>query len=158
MTTLTKAQKRITSASLLMITETGFSKWCCKILSMSFHDDVIKWNHFPRYWPIVCGINRSPVNSPHKGQWRGALMFSLICAWINAWVNNREAGHLRRHCAHCDVTVMPQECVSECCHCCGELGLDTLTMIIERTQPRVSNSYMYVSTEKSWHKAMIIIH
>ena len=47
------------------------------------HDDVIKWNHFPRYWPFVRGIYRSPVNSPHKGQWRGALMFSLICAWIN---------------------------------------------------------------------------
>ena len=44
------------------------------------HDDVIKWNHFPRYWPVVRGIHRSPVNSPHKGQWRRALMFSLICA------------------------------------------------------------------------------
>ena len=58
------------------------------------HDDVIKWKHFPRYWPVR-GIHRSPVNSPHKGQWRGALMFSLICAWINGWVNNREAGDLR---------------------------------------------------------------
>ena len=48
------------------------------------HDDVIKWRHFPRYWPFVRGIHRSPVNSLHKGQWRGALMFSLICAWINA--------------------------------------------------------------------------
>ena len=46
------------------------------------------------------------VNSPHKGQWRGALMFSLICAWINAWVNSREAGDLRCHRAHYDVTVM----------------------------------------------------
>ena len=44
------------------------------------HDDVIKWKDFPRYWPFVRGIHRSPVNSPHKGQWRGALMFSLICA------------------------------------------------------------------------------
>ena len=42
--------------------------------------------HFQRYWPFVRGIHRSPVNSPHKGQWREALMFSLICAWINAWV------------------------------------------------------------------------
>ena len=67
----------------------------------TIHDDVIKWN-----WPFVRGIHRSPVNSPHKGQWRGALMFSLICAWINGWVNNREAGDLRRHRAHCDVTVM----------------------------------------------------
>ena len=50
---------------------------------MVTHDDVIKWKHFPRYWPFVRGIHRSPVNSPHKGQWRGALMFSLICVWIN---------------------------------------------------------------------------
>ena len=56
------------------------------------HDDVIKWKHFPRYWPFVRGIHRSPVNSPHKGQWRRALMFSLICTWINGWVNNHEAG------------------------------------------------------------------
>ena len=51
------------------------------------HDDVIKWKHFPRYRPFVRGIHRSPVNSPHKGQWRGALMFSLIGARINGWVN-----------------------------------------------------------------------
>ena len=70
------------------------------------HDDVIKWKHFPRYWPFVRGIHRSPVNSPHKGQWRGALMFSLICTGINGWVNNREAGDLRRLCAHHDIIVM----------------------------------------------------
>ena len=70
------------------------------------HDDVIKWKHFPRYWPFLRGIHRSPVNSPHKGQWRGALMFSLICALINGWVNNREAGDLRRYRAHYDVIVM----------------------------------------------------
>ena len=69
-------------------------------------DDVIQWKHCPRYWPFVWGIHRSPVNSPHKGQRRGALMSSLICARINGWVNNREAGDLRRHHAHCDVTVM----------------------------------------------------
>ena len=52
-------------------------------------------------------IPRSPVNSPHKGQWRGALMFSLICTRKKGWVNNGEAGDLRRHPAHYDVTVMP---------------------------------------------------
>ena len=72
----------------------------------AMHDDVIKWKHFPRYWPFVRGIHRSPVNSPHKGQWRGALMFSLICAQINGWVNTRGAGDLRRHRAHYDVIVM----------------------------------------------------
>ena len=68
------------------------------------------WRHqmetFPRYWPFVQGIHRSPVNSPHKGQWHRALMFSLICVWINDWVNNREAGDLRCHRGHYDVTVM----------------------------------------------------
>ena len=73
------------------------------------HDDVIKWKHFPRYWPLVRGIHRSPVNSPHKGQWRGALMFSLICVWIHGWLNNRQAGDLRRYPAHYDVTLMVLE-------------------------------------------------
>ena len=70
------------------------------------HDDVIKWTHFQHYWPFVRGIHRSPVDSPHKGQWRGALMFSLICAWTSSWVNNRDAGDSRRHRPHDDVTVM----------------------------------------------------
>ena len=38
----------------------------------------------------LCG-DRWTVNSPHKDQWCWALMFSLICARINGWVNNREA-------------------------------------------------------------------
>ena len=70
------------------------------------HDDVIKWKHFPRYWPFVRGIHQSPVNSPHKGQWSGALIFSFICVWINSWVNNRAAGDLRCYRAHYDVIVM----------------------------------------------------
>ena len=70
------------------------------------HDDVIKWKHFPRYWPSVQEIHRSPVNSLHKGQWRGILMFSLICARIHGWVNNCETDDLRRYRTHCDVIVM----------------------------------------------------
>ena len=70
------------------------------------HDDVIKWKHFPRYWPFVWGIHRSPVNSPYKGQWRGALMLYLICAWINCWMSTGKAGDLIRNRTHCDVTVM----------------------------------------------------
>ena len=71
-----------------------------------YHDDVIKWKKFPRYWPFVRGIPRSPVNSPHKDQWRRALMLSLICSWRKGWVNNRDAGDLRSYRAHYDVTVM----------------------------------------------------
>ena len=66
------------------------------------HGDVIKWKHSPRYRPFVRGIHQSLVNSPNKGQWRGAL----ICAWTNDWVNNRGTSDLRRHRAHYDDNVM----------------------------------------------------
>ena len=62
--------------------------------------------HFPRYWPFGRWIHRSPVNSPHKGKWRVALMLSLICVWINGWANSRVRGYLRRYRAHYDFTVM----------------------------------------------------
>ena len=61
------------------------------------HDNGIKWKHFPHY--------RSPVNFTHKGHWRDFL-FSLICPGTNGWVNQRDAGDLRRHCAHYDATVI----------------------------------------------------
>ena len=83
-------------------------------------DDIIKWKHFPRNWPFVRGIHWSPVNSPYKGQWRGALMFSLICVWKNGWVNNCEAGDLRRYHAHYDVTIMSWCLITVTlleCHC-----------------------------------------
>ena len=59
---------------------------------------------FPHYLPFVRRIHLSPVNSPHKGQRGGALIFSLICAWNNRWANNGDAGDLTpshslwRHC------------------------------------------------------------
>ena len=84
----------------------GKRQWIWHVMTWKHYIDVIKWKHFPRYWPFVWRIHRPSVNSPHKDQWRGALMLSLICTWINGWVNNREAGDLRRHRAHSDVTVM----------------------------------------------------
>ena len=64
------------------------------------HYDVIKWKHFRRYWPVVRGIHRSRENSTHKGQWRVALKFYLICAWVNIG----EAGNLKCHRAHYEIT------------------------------------------------------
>ena len=68
------------------------------------------WRHkmetFSALLALCAGNSPVPVNSPHNGHWRGTLMFSLICAWINDWVNNREAGDLRRHRGHYDVNVM----------------------------------------------------
>ena len=96
----------------------------CRETNMAFHislrwlqqkDDIWLvllswWRHqmetFPALLVISAGNSPVPVTSPHKGQWRGALMFSLICIWINVWVNNREAGDLRRYRVHYDVIVM----------------------------------------------------
>ena len=61
--------------------------------------------------PWCGGIHRWPVNSPLKGQWRGAFIFPLICAWTHGWANNGDAGDLIRHPDHYDVTVMwPATC------------------------------------------------
>ena len=58
-------------------------------------------------WLAICVGNSSvPSEFPAKGQWRGALVFSLICVWISDWVNNREVDDLRRYHAHYDVIVM----------------------------------------------------
>ena len=95
------------------------------------HDDVIKWKHFPCYWPFVRGIHRSLVNSPHKGQWRGALMFSLIWAWTSGWVSNCEAGDWRHRGAHYDIIIMDKVVMITICvyHCHARsktLGLTNL--------------------------------
>ena len=82
-----KVERTAISQTLLMMTS---SNW--NILRVTGH----LWG----------GIHRSPVNSPHKGQWLGALMFSLICTRRNGWVNNGAAGDLRCHRAHYDVIVM----------------------------------------------------
>ena len=103
--------------------------------NMAFMMYVIKRKHLLRYSPFVRGIHRSPVNFPHKGQWRGALMFSLVFARINDWVNNREAGDLRRHRAHYDVTVMLVWHIlklQESCdmYCLGKFGYIQHTIIL----------------------------
>ena len=88
----------------ITLTHCGQFKLYRIIEFVQHHDDVIKWKHFPRYWPFMYGIHRSPVNSPHKGQCRGDLVFSLICAWMNRLVNKGKAGDLRRHGARYGVT------------------------------------------------------
>ena len=68
------------------------------------HDDVIKWKNFPRYWPFVRGIHRWPVKSPHKGQWRGVLMFFFLhlnkrlCKQSWDWWFETPSRPLWRHC------------------------------------------------------------
>ena len=97
-----QARRVLNNTIVRLVTPTHF----CFNLSYQIAHMVIKWKHFLRNWAFVRGIQRSPVNSPYKGQWRGALMFSFICAWINGWENRRETGDWRRHRAHYDVIVM----------------------------------------------------
>ena len=90
-------------------------RWCEKLKSFLIEDK--GWLILPRWRPqmetfsallaLCAGNSPGPVNSPHKGQWSGALMFSLFCARINDWFN-REAGDLRCHRGHYDVSVMTE--------------------------------------------------
>ena len=78
------------------------------LLCLCFVMVISWWRHQMQIFSVllvVCAGN-SPVtvNSPHKGQWHGASMFSLICHWTDGWVNNRGAGDLRRHSAHYGVS------------------------------------------------------
>ena len=71
----------------LRIRSVGLEILSALLQMMEHHDDVNKWKHFPRYWPFVRGIHRSPVNSPHKGQWR---------EWWGWWFET-PSGPLWRH-------------------------------------------------------------
>ena len=69
-----------------------------------WHDDIIKWKIFLHYWPFVRGIHRSPVDSPHKGQWRGAFAFFLYVPeqtseqQSRSWRFETPSPSLWRHC------------------------------------------------------------
>ena len=93
----------------MAICPTSYDVMWFRCIILWFDKVISWWRHqietFP-YRPFVRGIHRSPVNSPHKGQWHRALIFSLNYTWTYGWVNNRDAGDLRRHCVHYDATLM----------------------------------------------------
>ena len=128
--------RRNSEAIVIGVTAT-LSKLC------HYHDDVIKLKHFSRYQPFVRGIHRSSVSSPHTGQWRGAPMFSLICAWINGWVNNRKVGELRRRRAHYDITVMI---------------VNDVTAASPRLSQHCEWCYRYIATALSTLWIMLLFH
>ena len=88
--------------------------WCNIIIMKSLNGSIFHFTgpFFVKFtghkWIHLLWMHSLVMNSPHKGQWRGALMFSLICTWTNGWVNNRDAGDLRCHRTHYNVTVMIQ--------------------------------------------------
>ena len=92
------------------------SRHPCDVTEWWFMGSLLWWRHQMETFSALLVI--CVGNSPHKGQWRGALIFPLIRAWINGWVNNCETGDLRRHHAHYDVPVMLKSCT---CHHTGAL-------------------------------------
>ena len=72
------------------------------------------------------------MDSPHKGQWRWALMFSLNCAWTNVWANNRDSGDLRRHRTHYGVTVMKNHIITTTKPVTAIIPCDILVIIVKR--------------------------
>ena len=70
------------------------------------------WRHFPRYWPFVWGIHRSRWNPCTKAS--DAELWCFL--WINDWVNNDEAGDVRRHRGHHDVNVMVNSMITVWCY------------------------------------------
>ena len=109
------------------------------------HAGVVKGKHFPCYWPFVRRIHRWPVNFPPKGQWRGALIFSLICVWINDWVNNHTAVDLRCYRAHYDVIVMTFDCAQWLASACPYLQ----DVLLQNVHARAAMLW-FVGTEHSY--------
>ena len=100
------------------------------------HDDVIEWKHFPRYWPFVRGIHRSPMNStvPVKFPTQRPVTRSFGVLFDlplnNGWVNNREAGDLRRYRAHYDAVFTITHVLSSQTGCCDWRTSNSLTKLV----------------------------
>ena len=133
----------------------GLLHWHSGNVCFTMSWDVIKWKHFPRYWPFVRGIHRSPVKSPHKGQWRGALIFSLICAWIHGWVNNGEAGDLRRHQTQYDVIVMYHWSNPTATHGQPQRNIKAKTVCITRGRTLYHSNNAYITVKYSTFPTVI---
>ena len=80
----------------------GLEMWAAMLLYWGSPRARPWWRHQMEAFSALLALCEG--NPSHKGQWRGILMFSLICAWTNCWANNRCAGDLRRHRSHYDVT------------------------------------------------------
>ena len=104
-------------------------------LAANTHNGVIKWKHFPHYWPFVQGIHQSPVNFPHKVQRHGISMFLWSALWINGWINNHEAGELGCHCPHYDVIIMARRIAGRTAYQCPTQYKITLSHEYQVLQP-----------------------
>ena len=93
---VTEVVNRLVSQVTVTLLKIGYSLVLSQCMMTSSSGNFFRvTGHFAGNSPV-------PVNSPHKGQWRGALVFSLICVWIYGSVNNREAGD----CPACRTTLI----------------------------------------------------
>ena len=107
---------------------------------------------------VICAGN-SPVNSPHKGQWHGALMFSLICARINGWVNDGEAGDLRRHGSQYDVTVMVHQVAASLALFIPTIRFSSVYTLSEGHRWNISSdTHVYRAIQWSEQHCFILVH
>ena len=140
-----KLVKKATS-SVVNMTTSDFTRLFLSNWSLT-HDDVIKWEHFPRYWPFVRGIHRCPVNSPHKGQYRRALMFFDMR--LNKLLGKQSRRRfLRRHRAHYDVTVKNKEMIKVPYYCQGD---ESACQARDFSAHRVCNSWDITITRTQVH-------
>ena len=77
-------------------------------LRLQYHDDAIRWKHFPRYWHFVRGISDRWISLTKAGD-EELWCFLWSAPWMNGWVNNSEADDLRSHRVHCNVNVMIEQ-------------------------------------------------
>ena len=104
---------QVSLLSTILCVKSGFLK---KDNSLVSWESMSWWRHQMETFSALQALcaGNSPVTGEfpsHKDQWRGALMVSLICAWTNIWANNGDAGDLRRHRTHYDVTLMVVACL-----------------------------------------------
>ena len=124
-----------------------------------FHDDIIKWKHFPRYWTFVQGIHPSQVNSPHKGQWPGALIFSLICA-LNKWLSKQLWGWWfempsRSLWCHCNVvTISLRKIIAYMQSSPVHLGHQCITTHITRSSNHILTINSWKKVEVPWYPSI----
>ena len=96
---------------------------------------------------------RPPVDSPHKVQWRGALKFSLICAWTNGWGNNWNAGDLKRHSVHYHATVMYWNILLQVLMCLHFNDIIMSTMASQITSLTIIYSTVYSGADQRKHES-----
>ena len=84
--------------------------WCVRNSKLIVSAPVTRWRHQMETFSALLAIcaGNSPVTGEFPAQRSVTRSFDVFftCAWTNGWINNQDAGNLRRHRTHYYVTVM----------------------------------------------------